>query len=291
MDPRERWADTEEALRVALDSLRASMWTAMPGIVVSFDAARVVASIKVAIGGVKFDASGKATATNYPLLEDVPVVFPHGGGGTLTFPIKPDDEVLLVFASRPIDAWWQSGGVQRPFNARTHDLSDAFAIPGPMSQARKIGGISTTKAQFRSDDGQAVIDIDPASHAIGITTTGNVTATAGGNASVQATGTITAHSGGDLTAQSDGSATVQAAGSLTLTAATIVLNGATTINGPTSFNGPVSQVAGTQGGGSSNFDGPVVVTGDVTAAGKSVSTHTHQYVDNPSGTLTTSTPN
>lgn len=70
---------------------------------------------------------------------------------------------------------------------------------------------------------------------------------------------------------------------VTVTAPTIRHNGATVLNGP------VSQVPGTQSGGASTFDGPLTVTNDVTAAGKSVSTHTHGNVQNGSGT--TGTPN
>jgi len=172
IDPRERYADQEEAMRAAMDGSRASLWTAIPGIVVSFDPVAVTASIQPAIKGVAQGQNGKFSGINLPVLPDVPVVFPHGGGCTLTFPIEPGDEVLVVFAARCIDAWWQSGGVQYPMEPRMHDLSDGFAIPGPMSQAKKIGGISTTAVQLRSDDGAASISIDPSTHVVHVETTG-----------------------------------------------------------------------------------------------------------------------
>jgi hypothetical protein len=66
-----------------------------------------------------------------------------------------------VFASRCIDAWWQSGGIQRPMEARLHDLSDGFAIPGPRSQSRlPAGAVSSTSAQLRNDAGTTYIEID-----------------------------------------------------------------------------------------------------------------------------------
>jgi hypothetical protein len=71
--------------------------------------------------------------------------FPRGGGCTLTFPVKEGDECLVIFADRCIDFWWQSGGIQEPVDGRMHDLSDAFCIVGPQSQAKKISGISTTR--------------------------------------------------------------------------------------------------------------------------------------------------
>jgi hypothetical protein len=36
-------------------------------------------------------------SVRYPILNDLPVVFPRGGGVTLTFPIKEGDECLIVF--------------------------------------------------------------------------------------------------------------------------------------------------------------------------------------------------
>lgn len=63
----------------------------------------------------------------------------------------------MIFADRCIDFWWQNGGVQEPVDDRVHDLSDAFCIVGPQSQAQKISGISTSAAQLRTDDGAAFV--------------------------------------------------------------------------------------------------------------------------------------
>src|SRR5260363_73502 len=56
-------------------------------------------------------ATVRTEAVELPLLGDVPVFFPRGGGCTLTFPVQKGDECVVVFASRCIDGWWQSGGV------------------------------------------------------------------------------------------------------------------------------------------------------------------------------------
>jgi len=78
-----------------------------------------------------------------------------------------------------------------------------------------------------------------------------------------------------------------------LEAPTIELNAGTSVtvnspvfrvNGATQLNGPVSQVPGTQGSGASVFDGPLTVTNDVTAGGKSLESHTHGNVQNGPGT-------
>jgi hypothetical protein len=79
----------------------------------------------------------------------------------------------VVFASRCIDGWWQSGGVQPPAEFRMHDLSDGFAIPG-RARSRASSNVSTTTAQLRSDDGLAYVELDPAGHVVKIKAPGGI---------------------------------------------------------------------------------------------------------------------
>ena len=148
----------------ATNSRLTQVWTALPGIIQKFDAGALTCEVQPAIKGRVTQEDGSIQLVNMPLLLDCPVVFPHGGGCTLTFPIKAGDECLVVFASRGIDYWWQLGGIQPPPEARMHDLSDGFVIPGPWSQAQKISGVSTSAVQLRSDDGAAFIELNPGSH-------------------------------------------------------------------------------------------------------------------------------
>ncbi|HDW8252758.1 TPA: hypothetical protein RM899_002925 [Escherichia coli] len=153
-------------------SVMSALRVSMPGIVQSFDPDTVTVVVQPAIKGYEPDSNGINQSTTLPLLVDVPVVFPRGGGCTLTFPVKAGDECLVIFADRCIDFWWQSGGIQEPVDERMHDLSDAFCIVGPQSQAKKIGGISTSAVELRSDDGETKLSLNPASGAINGTAPG-----------------------------------------------------------------------------------------------------------------------
>ncbi|MCS7489192.1 hypothetical protein KQE47_01285 [Raoultella planticola] len=149
---------------------------ALPGIIQSFDPGDddrpPTCVVQPAIRYIERDNDGNKNTKDYPLLVDVPVVFPRGGGCTLTFPVKEGDECLVIFADRCIDFWWQNGGIQEPVDGRMHDLSDAFCIVGPQSQAKKIGGISTSAVELRSDDGSVKLALNPASGAISGTAPG-----------------------------------------------------------------------------------------------------------------------
>ncbi|EPT3146621.1 Gp138 family membrane-puncturing spike protein [Yersinia enterocolitica] len=164
-----RSGELAETLRTLQSSVSSQLRVSMPGIVQSFDADSVTCDIQI---GIKGESGGKST--NLSVLTNVPVVFPRGGGVTMTFPIKSGDECLLVFGDRCIDFWWQNGGVQEPLDSRQHDLSDAFAIIGPQSQAKKISGISTSAAQFRSDDGSTYFEINPTTKKIKIVAPGGL---------------------------------------------------------------------------------------------------------------------
>ncbi len=161
-----------------MQGLQSKLWTAIPGIIQSFNATAMTVEVQPAVQALVRGEGGELSSVNLPLLVDCPVQFPAGGGCTLTFPVAAGDECLVVFASRCIDAWWASGGVQGQAELRMHDLSDGFAILGFRSQPRVIGGVSTSAVQLRSDDGAAFVEINPTTHAINATTPGPLALTA-----------------------------------------------------------------------------------------------------------------
>lgn len=151
--------DSEEAMRLSLDGKQANMWTAIPCAVVSVDFSDMTLSAQPLIQGVVGHEDGTYENVNLPVLVKVPIIFPSAGGFTITLPIAAGDEVLVIFASRCIDAWWQQGGIQVPMESRMHDLSDGFAIPGPKSVPNVITGISSTGAQIRNNAGTTYVEI------------------------------------------------------------------------------------------------------------------------------------
>lgn len=162
MDRRERLDDSVEATRTALEGKQAEMWTALPGTFGGYSNASITATIQPAIAGTVSDERGRSQNVSMPVLPDVPVVFPGGGGFILTFPIKGGDEALTVFSSRCIDGWHQSGGVQPEAEQRMHDLSDGIAIPGLRSQARPLSPPADPEnTQWRSEDGKTSITMTP----------------------------------------------------------------------------------------------------------------------------------
>jgi hypothetical protein len=171
------------AIRAALEANQAGLWTALPATVAAFDASKVTVSAQATVQAQVHQPDGKWIDTTLPLCVDCPIVYPGGGDFVLTFPLKVGDEGVLVFASRCIDSWWQSGGVQKQAELRMHDLSDGFFFPtGGMSQPHVPSDVSTTGCQLRNKDGTTYVEIAPGNIVnvfgpAGINLTGNVTIT------------------------------------------------------------------------------------------------------------------
>ncbi|QYY30231.1 hypothetical protein K2O51_22935 [Cupriavidus pinatubonensis] len=175
MDRRERVDDPEVALREAFDGLRAGIWTALPGIIQSFNDDAMTCEVQPTIKVPVRQIDGSIVTVALPLLVDCPVQFPSGGNCSLTFPVKLGDECLVVFASRCIDSWWQSGGVQEQAELRMHDLSDGFVLLGFRSKPRALTGISTSTTQLRNDAGDTYVDLDPAGKIVKVKAPGGIT--------------------------------------------------------------------------------------------------------------------
>lgn len=157
----ERLDDPEESLRLALENAQSQIWTALPSVVTAVDLSKQTVSVQPSIQGNISAPDGSSQSVNLPLLVDVPIVWPRAGGFALTFPIVAGDEVLVVFASRCIDSWWQSGGVGVQAEVRMHDLSDGFAVLAPTSQPKKLSGVSSSNVQLRDEAGTTYVEIAP----------------------------------------------------------------------------------------------------------------------------------
>jgi hypothetical protein len=285
MDPRERYVDPIEALNAAMDGRQARLWTAMPAIVQAYSPNEMTVTLVVAIAEPMRSIDGTTiTQVQLPQLIHCPVLFPSGGGFTLTFPLKAGDEGLVVFANRCIDAWWANGPAAAPNTSynpstgqtlqaqpqqeyRMHDLSDGFFIPKCFSQPKVITNPSTTSTQLRSDDGQAYFEV-AANHAVNVITSGAATVKAAGNASVQSTGgtvTLTDKAGSTIVMNGDNTGTMTFSGGLKVVGP-LEVTGATKIDSTLAVTGAVT------GSSSATF------SGDVTAGSIDLQGHVHSGV-------------
>ena len=72
-------------------------------------------------------------------MPNCPVLFPQGGGYSITFPLESGDPVKLSVAARSLDEWLTDGGTDvEPADPRRFDLEDAIVEPGIRSFAQAL---------------------------------------------------------------------------------------------------------------------------------------------------------
>ena len=130
------------------------------GIIQSFNPILQEAVVAIAFQRVTSIApDGTETIANFPLLLNVPVYFPGGGGFTLTFPVSKGDECIILFNDCQIDNWIINGQIIPPTVGRVHDLSDGIALVGVRNNTRALANVSITTTQLRSDDGATYVEV------------------------------------------------------------------------------------------------------------------------------------
>ncbi|AYQ38340.1 MULTISPECIES: Gp138 family membrane-puncturing spike protein [Burkholderia cepacia complex] len=252
MDRKERIDDELASLRAMLRGWQVGIWTALPGVIESFDSDSQTCAVQLAIKVPVRANDGTVTTAALPPAVNCPVQFPSGGNCTLTFPVAQGDECLVVFASRCIDAWWQSGGVQEQAEWRMHDLSDGFALLGFRSRPRALTGVSTSSAQLRSDDGSTFFDLNPSTQKVKIVAPG-------GFEVIAPTQVLTA------------------ATSLTVNSPQSGFSGAVIVQGLFSFLG--GMIGSAVSGAAAVITGTINFVGTLTANGKRIDdSHTHNGV-------------
>ena len=162
MDRREWLSDNEESFKTAFEGLQSGMWTALPAIVTAVNLEKQTISAQSGIKGEFKDEEGVIHPIDMPVFDDIVLCFPRAGGYAITFPVQPGDEVLLMFACRCIDGWWQSGGINNIApEFRMHDLSDGFAILAPTSQPKSLSSLSSDSLRVMNEAQTKFVEISP----------------------------------------------------------------------------------------------------------------------------------
>lgn len=141
-------ASGSQVQRVAFSENMKSVYTSIPGHVLTFDPKTQRAQIQIGIQRV--DINGVAWVL--PPIVDVPVQFP-GDDFALEYEINPGCEGIVHFSQRCIDGWKQTGGTADNPTARFHNQQDAMFVPGIRSLPNVIKGFSNNGIKLRNKDG------------------------------------------------------------------------------------------------------------------------------------------
>jgi hypothetical protein len=105
--------------------------TSFPGVIVEYDAHERRATVQPSLKR----RAGNKEYIGFPILNNVPVLFPGTKKWTIHFPLEKGDEVAVFICQRSLEAWKATGqdGIEDP-DPRRYDLCDAYCIPGLQPQ-------------------------------------------------------------------------------------------------------------------------------------------------------------
>lgn len=117
-----------EVITGAIDSKLLDLHTCMPGVVVGFDAIGQSVNVQPVIKRAIHSYAGELVHEQLPIIHNVPVAFPGGGGYVMRFPVTAGDHVWLMFSEAAMSQWRTTGQISEPLDLRRHDLSYACAM-------------------------------------------------------------------------------------------------------------------------------------------------------------------
>ncbi len=110
---------------------RDNIATGMPGIILAVNEFEDNQFVSVRPALSRLLETGQVISNDEIVIDDVPVVFPSGGGALLSFPLKVGDVVWLAFCQRNMEDWVYSDGQGEviPSDSRHFSMTDAVAFP------------------------------------------------------------------------------------------------------------------------------------------------------------------
>ena len=160
-------ATGQDARTLAAKQIVYGMHTHALGRVLSYDHAKQRATIQLIIR-----ARLNEEPRKIPPITGVPVLFPAGGGFSMTWPLAKGDEGNVVFMGRSLDEWNTLGaGDITPSDLRRFDLSDAVFCAGLRPLTRPLQNVETDAISIGQEEASAGQD---GPRRIQITQTGRV---------------------------------------------------------------------------------------------------------------------
>jgi hypothetical protein len=141
-----------EFVEYLIDESVEDIWTSMPAEVISVNGN----TVSVRVLPLPFNEDGGLT--EYPVIDNVRVAMPCGGGYGLCLNISVGEKVLLVFCTKGIGMFMQNFDMELE-DGGLHDLHSAIAIPS----LRMADEFSPDGISLRKLDGTVSIDLDSTS--------------------------------------------------------------------------------------------------------------------------------
>ena len=154
-DPDINYQRADQVLPFAIREHLKQVHTALPGIVTAYAPATRRAQVQIAINkliGSRFEHE----SVPRPVLQNVPVVTPGGGGYLVHVPLEAGDPVMLIFSERGLDAFKATFERSDPPIGAMFSERDAVCFPGfgALEIETPADGIS-----IQAEDGSSYVEV------------------------------------------------------------------------------------------------------------------------------------
>lgn len=198
-----------DAVRSAIQYHFTGVHTAIPATFVSFDETNRSATVQPSINKNYMDG----TTARLPVIHKVPVMFPFGGGSSVTFPINEGDYCLLIICERSLEEWKRLGIDEKPIDRRKFNLSDAVAIPGLVPFTETMQPIDGNFSIRYGDSSITItqsgeIQINSGIQIVSVTAGGDINISSNANVSISSIGSLLLNGNSSAELRSNGTAKV-----------------------------------------------------------------------------------
>lgn len=153
-------ASLNEIIDAALRGLQGRLFTGVPAYVKSYDPVKNWIDAEIVVQQAYFNRLGDREYEKFPLLPNVPVIWPRAGGKVLRMKLAVGDSVWLMFSQASLAEWRTTGQVSEPIDSRRHSIGYAYAVPGAFPDTKPLNPVDA--AHIEQD--QAVFGEDGGNH-------------------------------------------------------------------------------------------------------------------------------
>jgi len=146
-----------QVLSNALAAFGLKLHTSCPGVIISYDAQKQVADVQPQVQQPKLQDDSTVVFETPPVIPNVPVEFPGGGGFRITWPVQSGDPCILDFQECPIDAWLQNGGSVNPEDLSRFEWHNAVCRMGVRTNNAVWKGLAQRGINVGVDGGPQIV--------------------------------------------------------------------------------------------------------------------------------------
>lgn len=148
----------EDVVNLIIKHRLAYLHTMVPAKVVKYYPEKQTADLIITVPKILEFQDGEIAAVNGIGLGiyNVPIIFMRSSGFFISFNLKPDDCVMILFAEQTLEEWKQGDGKEanfdRPFTLNRFSVNDAVAFPGMYPKSRQLENAETEGMKLGDDD-------------------------------------------------------------------------------------------------------------------------------------------